>query len=322
MFIYRLREGISMPRALKFVLIVVAVVVVSIVLLIIGIKFLFNAMMTVQMAPDDYTIQVKTAGTLEKQYLSKGSYETKYFETEYPENEDIQKIEIWYPADMENTNNKYPVVLFVNGTGVGASRYRPVFEHLASWGFIAVGNEDPSTWEGKKADETLSFILKANETESSIFYQKTDLNNIGVTGHSQGGVGVFNIINSTAYKDIYKCAVSLSPTEEEMAAAIHIPYNPSEVSLLIFMLCGTENDVISPENMIKSYQKVKTPKAMAVRIGANHGEMLYSADGYVTAWFMWQLQGDVNAAKAFFGKNPELLNNSLYQNQKIDLMSE
>ena len=47
--------------------------------------------------------------------------------------------------------------------------------------------------------------------------------------------------------------------------------------------------------------------------------MLYSADGYVTAWFMWQLQNDPNAAKAFTGDTPELANNELYQEQRIDL---
>lgn len=36
----------------------------------------------------------------------------------------------------------------VNGTGVYASKYPAVFEHLASWGFIVVGNEDPSTCTG------------------------------------------------------------------------------------------------------------------------------------------------------------------------------
>ena len=40
---------------------------------------------------------------------------------------------------------------------------------------------------------------------------------------------------------------------------------------------------------------------------------------YVTAWFMWQLQGDTDAAKAFTGESPELLTNPLYQDQKIDL---
>ena len=284
-----------------------------------GLKWLWHNITTAQMAPDNYTTEVKTGGDIEAKYIANGKHETKNFEIDYPDNADMKKIEIWYPADMENSDTKYPVVLFVNGTGVGASRYKPVFEHLVSWGFIAIGNEDPSTWEGKKADATLDWLLKANKDENSIFYQKLDLDNIGVTGHSQGGVGVYNTINATEHKDLYKCAVSLSPTEEETAVAIKIPYNPAQTAIPLFMLCGTNNDVISPENMTKSYEKVTSPKVMAVRKNAAHGDMLYAADGYVTAWFMWQLQGDTEAAKAFIGVKPEILNNELYQDQKINI---
>lgn len=53
---------------------------------------------------------------------------------------------------------------------------------------------------------------------------------------------------------------------------------------------------------------------LIVGIGADHSDMLYSADGYVTAWFMYWLQGDEQAGKAFFGETAELLQNPLYQN--------
>ena len=74
--------------------------------------------------------------------------------------------------------------------------------------------------------------------------------------------------------------------------------------------------------MEKSYTKVTSPKVMAVRKGAAHGDMLYSADGYVTAWFMWLLQGDSEAAKVFIGDSPELLSNTMYQDKRIDLVPE
>ncbi|MBR6069509.1 MAG: hypothetical protein IKP78_02820 [Ruminococcus sp.] len=58
---------------------------------------------------------------------------------------------------------------------------------------------------------------------------------------------------------------------------------------------------------------------MTRRSDTDHGDILYSVDGYVTAWFMWQLQGDEEAAKAFIGDTPELMSNSMYQDQRIDL---
>ena len=50
-----------------------------------------------------------------------------------------------------------------------------------------------------------------------------------------------------------------------------------------------------------------------------HGQVLYSPDGYVIAWFMWQLKGDTHAAAALTGDHPEIETNTLYQDQNIDL---
>lgn len=223
---------------------------------------------------------------MEEKYMAAGSYEIGYFEADYAENADIKKIEIWYPEELETSSEQYPVVVFVNGTGVAASRYRPVFEHLASWGFIAIGNEDPSTWEGKKADATLSWLLAANEDETSIFYHRVDTNNIGITGHSQGGIGVFRAINETEHKELYKCAVSLSPTQEDMAEALKMPYDSSKTAIPVMILAGAPNDVISLEGLNDMVKKISAGVVVARRSNTDHGQMLYSGDGYVTAWFM------------------------------------
>jgi len=58
-------------------------------------------------------------------------------------------------------------------------------------------------------------------------------------------------------------------------------------------------------------------KVMARRNDADHGQMLYYADGYVTAWFMYYLQGD-EGANAFFGENAEMAHNSLYQDYRAE----
>ncbi len=42
-------------------------------------------------------------------------------------------------------------------------------------------------------------------------------------------------------------------------------------------------------------------------------------DGYITTWFMWQLQGYAEAAKAFIGDNPEIPSNELYTDQVISI---
>ena len=307
-----------MKKVGKVILIIVIILTILFALGYFGLKKLWKNILTAPMAPEKYIAEVTTGGEVEEKYMAAGSYEIGYFEADYAENADIKKIEIWYPEELEASSEQYPVVLFVNGTGVAASRYKPVFEHLASWGFIAIGNEDPSTWEGKKADATLSWLLAANEDETSIFYHRVDTNNIGITGHSQGGVGVFHAINETEHKELYKCAVSLSPTQEDMAEALKMPYDSSKTTIPIMILASAPNDVISLEGLNDMFKKISTNVVIARRSNTDHGQMLYSGDGYVTAWFMWRLQGDEAAAAAFLGENAEILHNANWQDVMIN----
>ena len=310
--------GLKGEKVGKVILIIVIMLAILFAFGYFGLKKLWKNILTAPMVPEKYIAQVTTGGEVEKKHMAAGSYEIGYFEADYAENADIKKIEIWYPEELEASSEKYPVVLFVNGTGVAASRYKPVFEHLASWGFIAIGNEDPSTWEGKKADATLSWLLAANEDETSIFYHRVDTNNVGITGHSQGGVGVFHAINETEHKELYKCAVSLSPTQEDMAEALKMPYDSSKTAIPGMILAGAPNDVISLEGLNDMVKKISAGVVAARRSNTDHGQMLYSGDGYVTAWFMWQLQGDETAAAAFLGENAEILHNANWQDVMIN----
>lgn len=63
----------------------------------------------------------------------------------------------------------------------------------------------------------------------------------------------------------------------------------------------------------------KIYKVIARKINVEHGDSHLQFDGYMTAWFMWLLQGDQEAAKAFTGKNPELMGNALYQDVRIGI---
>lgn len=302
---------------MKKIMKVIGVICLIVLLLIAaGVGFLYYVVYHAPMVPKEYWNKVKTEADIESYYLGYGNYQISYIneKAEKP----VNKYVIYYPEELNQ--DKYPVVVIVNGTGVFANKEKPLFEHLASWGFIVIGNYDGSTWSGQSADLTLDYLLKLNEDKNSIFYQKIDTGNIGITGHSQGGVGVFNEIQNNTHSDLYKCAVSISPTEEEMAKLLQIPYDASKTTIPIMLLAGTENDVISIKNLEKMYKTINSDKVMAIKSGQSHGEMLYSADGYVTAWFMWHLQNDTNAAKAFVGSNAEILNNPIYQNQNCQIV--
>lgn len=291
----------------------VGIVILAIVLLLAILLFILSKKPFV---PNNYTKTVETGGELEAKYLAMGQYEVKHTEADAPE--DWGKFITYYPAEMETESKTYPVVVMVNGTGVYASKYPALFKHLASWGFIVIGNEDPSTCSGDSADATLAYLLEQNDDPNSAFYQKVDTAHIGITGHSQGGVGVFNAVTQQPHGNLYTCAVSLSPTEMELADAIGLHYEPDKMTVPTLLLAADANDVITPEGAQKVYDAMTVPKAMALRSGMDHGKMLYSADGYVTAWFLYWLTEDEASGKAFMGEESELLSNSLYSEQKIN----
>ena len=47
--------------------------------------------------------------------------------------------------------------------------------------------------------------------------------------------------------------------------------------------------------------------------------MLDAADGYITAWLLWQLQGNGEAQDVFEGPDAVVLSNPAYQDQDIRL---
>ena len=276
-------------------------------------------------APKDYTETVKTGGEIEAKYLKNGTYQTAYTEIKVLEN--YKKYEIYYPEELTSADKKYPVIVVSNGTGVKGSKAKSMFEHFASWGFIVIGNEEEYSWNGFASDMSLNYLLKCNSDSESLFYQKIDTDHIGSLGHSQGGVGAINTVTNTKHREMYKTVVAESPSNPELSASLEWDYDISKVNIPIFMVAGTKGDfemktVIPSEKMPEMYANISAPKAMARKKNCEHGEMLYAADGYVTAWFMWQLQGDEEAAVAFVGEAPELLQNELYQEQKINMEAE
>ena len=117
----------------------------------------------------------------------------------------------------------------------------------------------------------------------------------------------------------------LTKVNKELAKALEWDYDASLVNVPIFFVSSTgngdENLVVSGEQLKDIYSDVpdSVTKIMARRTDADHGDMLSFADGYMTAWFMWQLQGDQEAAKAFVGDDAEILANPLYQDQQVKI---
>lgn len=273
--------------------------------------------------------RVLSGGSLEAKYQEMGPYPVSHLETAAMQS--FQKYLFYFPAEMASSGGKYPAVIFSNGTGVAGSQYSAVLEHLASWGFIVVATEEAYSWNGFSSEMCLRRLRMLNETknvegwDTNPFFQHVDLDRIGAAGHSQGGVGVINAVTDMEHASMYRAAFIASPTNKELAAALEWPYEASKVKIPTFLVSSTgqadENMVVSLDGLQQIYGEIpdSVPKLMARRNDADHGDMLYFADGYMTAWFLWQLCADETAAAVFCGENGEIYWNPYYQDMDSNL---
>lgn len=275
----------------------------------------------------DYYTQLQPDSELEKKYAGLGAYEVSGMAVKF-EDKTIGNIRIWYPSEMDDRQNRYPLIVVVNGSNTAALNYEPYFERLASWGFVVAGNDDRQTGTGISTSLTLDYMLEQNQNSDSLFYEKIDVQNIGIAGYSQGGVGAVRAVteceNSGRYKTIFTGSAAHS-----YLARMWGGYDASKVSIPWFMTAaaGTSDDTgatdaatewlgVAPlSSLVENYDAMPDNvfKLRARVAGAEHEEMQVKTDGYMTAWMLYQLQGDEEAGKALTGENAEILSNSNWQ---------
>lgn len=306
-----------MKKILKISVIIILCIVVFIVILLVCLS-------KMSALKKDYIKKIETGGDIEAKYLKDGTYEVSYYEEAAAQV--FEKYEIFYPKELETEAKVYPVIVVCNGTGWKASKSKPIYEHYASWGFLVIATEETHSWNAFGAEMCVVHLKRLNDNQvindkENIFYQKIDFDNVGIIGHSQGGVGVINAITNTEHKNIYKTAISLSPTNKELAEALEWPYNAALINIPVMLISGEgggDDWVVTGEGLTAIYGDIPADKVMLRRKNTEHKKTQYSEDGYVMAWFMWQLQGDEEAAEAFAGETPEIMNNKLYQDQRTN----
>ncbi len=324
-----------MKKAVKRVLLIVGIVFLVAIVAVIAIFAVSCGINSYK--EKNYYKYATPYGEIEKKYTPMGELDVSY--DEYKLDNAYKKYEIYYPSEMKDKDEKYPLVIMSNGTGIKASKYTEVFKHLASWGFIVAGNEDENSRTGASSAATLDYILKLNEDSSSKFYGKIDTDNIGIAGHSQGGVGAINAVtkqsNGNLYKTVFTASMTSSFWGQENQLGLEWGYDMSKVNIPCFMVAGTgifdagktqdptatDGQGICPLwGLTENYNAIpdNITKIMAREKGKDHSDMLRYADGYMTAWFMYHLK-DETAADFFSGDNAEILSNINWQDIKKNI---
>ena len=231
----------------------------------------------------------------------------------------IDGIHVFVPDSAHSV--PLPTVVMVNGTGLKALHYRPVFEHLASWGFVVIGNDDSNAWNGRSALVSLDKALFQNSMVSSPLCQRIDLDRIGVVGHSQGAMGA---INAATEDDRFKVLYAASCPQKSLAKKLGWSYSMKTISIPTMLVAGTGwiDRHISPlDSLLLLAEELPntTPMLLGRLKGVEHRYVLHEGDAYMTAWLRHFLANDADAAAALASDNPEILNNPRWQNVNIHI---
>ena len=248
---------------------------------------------------------------IEQKYHENGPYQVTVHS--------IDDIHVFVPDSAHSV--PLPTVVMVNGTGLKALHYRPVFEHLASWGFVVIGNDDSNAWNGRSALVSLDKAIFQNSIVSSPLYQRIDLDRIGVVGHSQGAMGA---INAATEDDRFKVLYAASCPQKSLAKKLGWSYSMKTISIPTMLVAGTEwiDRHISPlDSLLLLAEELPntTPMLLGRLKGVEHRYVLHEGDAYMTAWLRHFLTNEADAAAALTCDNPEILNNPRWQDVIIHI---
>ena len=311
-----------MKKVMKIIGVIILVIVAVVAALVI--KGLIEAKKP--SVKEDYYAGFSSSAPLEQKYSQLGEYEVSTLD-DPSDHETIKTLRFWYPSELVSNDKKYPAIVVVNASGTPAFKYEPWFKRLASWGFIVVGNEDPQAGTGETTSIMLDHLL--NLPQGHQLHGRLDADNIGIVGFSQGGAGALAAVtmydNGIAYKTIF----TGSAAYPFLAGNMGWKYDVSKIRIPYFMVAGTgETDdkgvpditkeyagVAPLASLIENYEAISDDvvKARARATGAEHEDMLARSDGYMTAWMLYQLKGDTEAASVFVGENAEILHNNNWQ---------
>jgi hypothetical protein len=189
---------------------------------------------------------------------------------------------VYYPEGLGKDGLKHPVFQWGPGAGTGPSNYLDHLNLLASHGFVIISQ--PSTNSGKQA---LDWILKQNDTQGSMWYQKLDPDRVARGGHSMGALQSMSESND----DRLKLTVLVCGGASGGGGAANIDY-PS------IFLGGTGES--GTRNFAGDYAEVKGLSVFVTHTMADHISCARDNMGPWVAFMRWQLCGEEEQWKQEF----------------------
>ena len=141
-----------------------------------------------------------------------------------------------YPLNAENSNRKYPLIIWNRGGSrkdgmIDEFLAKGIFGEMASWGYVVLASQyrKEDEFGGKDVNDILNLFPIAKEIPFC------DTNTIGMEGWSRGGMMTYRVLSLT---DKLKCAVIISG----LADIFRSEKNNNELAKVYYKLFGTEEE--------------------------------------------------------------------------------
>lgn len=227
---------------------------------------------------------------------------------------------VFRPKDMSvfGEKNKLPIIAWGNGACANSPwEHINFLSEVASHGFlvIAIG---PMPKEGERGSgrsassqliDAIDWAIARNSDKESEFYGKVDISKISVSGMSCGGLQTLETAPDPRITTAVVCNSGIigSPgagmpgmpgLTKDHLAKLHTP---------TLYLLGGESD-IAYNNGMDDYKRINHVPVFVANMDVGHGGTYSQPHGgefakVATAWYKWQLKGDMEAGKMFTG-NP------------------
>lgn len=207
----------------------------------------------------------------------------------------LYKRTVYYPEELENSDQKYPICTWANGTGCDSEFYDKLLRKLAAGGYVVVASSEAMSNDGEDQCNGIDYLIDKGNNPDSKLYGKIDETRIAAAGHSQGGR---SSVNAAAQDERIGCVISIAGSSYDYEAA-------KEKKPTLF-LSGTSDLIVPPKTWIVTrygeMAEAGVTVCMAELKGGMHTACISGAGKYARYSILWMnafLNKDNEALKAF-----------------------
>ena len=248
-------------------------------------------------------------------FLASGKEEEKdQMQVEYKTNTGWDRGGILaYPKQLSN-DQKHAVVVWGPGGGTEPGAYEGMIRRLASHGFVVIALKE-SPGDASQAIKAIDWMDQQNKDSNSPLYNKLDLNTVGCSGHSMGGLES----EQAVIKDKRVLTAFLNNSGDWNGAGANKVATDRTIAIL-FGEVGMEKD-----NAKNDYNNagVKAPACLIEMTGGprnseggyGHGSGSWDGMAATVAWMRWHLGGETERKADFVGRSGKYIDGNIIGKQ-------